>query len=683
MSFVHSERRGDIRNLGAGTRWDRTGSGVFNGKTYDTGQGVSFSPKWLGSKNVETYFGALKFEPSDTFRMVYKYDRSVDHSTPEGVAVTAINTSQPSAGAGGVIIGALAANQPAGGGPFGPIVLNPSSRRPKTVNNFYTVPSYLKNQGHNLTAQLTLADNITVRNIAAYRKSYLQEATSQIGGLGGLVVTQEGLNALGAALIPNFAVIPAAFRPGALAALGASLGGVNPAVVGSRLVDVGTNIQNLSRQWSNELQINIDTDPVTLTVGGIYFHSKDRSGSPQFSRGTAQLSFFPATGENPLGGLSAPTAVSYNKATSYAAYAQAEIHVLPTLDLVLGGRVTRDKKSGTFVSGINPLLPTATATTGTFTSTVPGCPATSNPVGVCRTAGIYAGLNETSFVYSDTRPIYSIGLNYQPNSDVLAYVKYSTGYVSGGAIGGISFEPETVRSFEAGLKADFLNRRLRTNLAVFYAKYKDVQTASSGRNIFDAALQRFRTDLGTAIITGYDEKTYGFELEVTAVPIDRLTLGASLGYTHIDQSNYNPLYVGGFLVTGQELADVRLRPTGTPKWTSNLSAQYETEPLFGESTLLLRLDAIFRSRLYFDANRDRSTLIPAYKGLESGPPQWILNSRVALRDVRFGQIKTELALWARNLTDNKDPLFPLLVPFVGSSSYQQSRTFGLDLIFRY
>ena len=43
----------------------------------------------------------------------------------------------------------------------------------------------------------------------------------------------------------------------------------------------------------------------------------------------------------------------------------------------------------------------------------------------------------------------------------------------------------------------------------------------------------------------------------------------------------------------------------------------------------------------------------------------------------------ELAVWARNLTDNKDPQFPLAVPFTASSSFQQARSFGLDLIVKY
>ncbi|TVV76739.1 TonB-dependent receptor [Sphingomonas solaris] len=684
VSFVHNEREGDIRNLGAGTRWDRSGVGTLNGQTFDTNLGVQYSPKRLGNKNVETYFAALKFEPSDTFRAVYKFDMSIDNSSPEGVGVTAINRDVLTSGGIGPIFAAFLDNQPAGGGPFGPAVIS-GARRPKAVNNFYTTPSYLKNQGHSLTATFDAADNFSIKNIAAYRKSVLNPAVSEIGGLGGLVVTpavQAALNTAlingsAAFLIPGYNSLSPAVQAGARAAVVNSYG-----PVGSRFVDVGTNIQNKSEQWSDEVQLNLNLEPATLTAGGIYFHSKDRSGVPQFTRGTANLTAFPSTGEVALG---TATGVGYNKATSIAGFAQAEVHVTPVIDVVLGGRLTHDRKSGRFQSGINFLTGVAS---GAYTSTVPGCTApvfASNPIGVCRTAGNYTLPAASTFTYRDTRFIYSAGVNYKPSNDILVYAKYSTGYVSGGAIGGLPFKPETVKSLEGGLKADFLDRKLRTNLALFIAKYKDVQSSQSGRNIIDTNLTppRARNDLGTAIITGFDETAKGFEFELTAVPVEGLTLTGSLGYTDINQKNYNPLLLTSAIVPGQTLANVNFQPTGTPKWTSNLSAQYITPPVFGNATVLARIDAQWRSKLVNDPNADRATLIPIYADIVSLPSQWLLNSRVALRDIDFGDVSAELAVWGRNLTNDKKALYPLILAFSTGTSYQAARTYGLELIVKY
>jgi len=65
FSFSHDEKRGDIRNLAAGQVWDRTNSLLPRIAKIQT------SPTWLGSKNSESYFAAVKFEQGD-FKTVYK-----------------------------------------------------------------------------------------------------------------------------------------------------------------------------------------------------------------------------------------------------------------------------------------------------------------------------------------------------------------------------------------------------------------------------------------------------------------------------------------------------------------------------------------------------------------------------------------------------------------------------------
>ena len=73
VSYVHNYKRGDIRNAGAGQVWDRTASGL----------GKATSPEWLGTRRSESFFGALKFEPSDNFKTVYKFDYNRETGTPE------------------------------------------------------------------------------------------------------------------------------------------------------------------------------------------------------------------------------------------------------------------------------------------------------------------------------------------------------------------------------------------------------------------------------------------------------------------------------------------------------------------------------------------------------------------------------------------------------------------------
>src|SRR4029077_13892514 len=119
---------------------------------------------------------------------------------------------------------------------------------------------------------------------------------------------------------------------------------------------------------------------------------------------------------------------SYNRAHSLAGYTQAEVEIAPLLELVGGIRVTRDDKSGTFVSG------------GTY---VPG-------PGGSFTTGTFINQVNSSFDYGKTKTTYSAGVNYKPSDYSLIYGKYSTGYVSGGSVGAVAFAPETVGSWEAG-----------------------------------------------------------------------------------------------------------------------------------------------------------------------------------------------------------------------------------------
>jgi outer membrane receptor protein involved in Fe transport len=71
---------------------------------------------------------------------------------------------------------------------------------------------------------------------------------------------------------------------------------------------------------------------------------------------------------------------------------------------------------------------------------------------------------------------YSFSLDYKPVDGVLLYAKTSTGFRSGGhnLRGGIdpitfeTFDPEHVTDYEIGLKGDWLDGRLRTNLAAYY-----------------------------------------------------------------------------------------------------------------------------------------------------------------------------------------------------------------------
>ena len=576
VSYVHTYQRGDIKNLGAGTRWDRTAS--------PDNLGVQYSPKYLGTKDADAWFAAVKFAPNDAFSTVYKFDWNVEHGSP-GAAVP---VGLFPVGAAGALLSNTVNLQPR------PVVLDPSAKRPKSANNSFTTPFDQKVYGHSLTSQFKVSDNITLKNIAAYRYSYIFAAT-QLDGLGGLVN-----------------VIPA----------------LGP--VGAPFLVIGSQNLGRSKQWSDEFQLNYDSKLLTLTAGALWFHGSDRSGGLLSIRTTPSFATYPG-GVIPIGS----EGINYNRQTSTAAYVQSEFHVTSQLDVVTGARITKDKKSGEFIFGTPPALTTI------------------------------------AFNYHKTKPNWLLGVNYKPNEDVLLYGKFSTAFVSGGSVAAIDFKPETAKSFEGGVKADWLDKRLRTNLSVFQVTYKHLQTAQSASNF--PALPNSAV-AGTIVVDqGGPVKAKGFEFEGTALPAKGLTLGGSLGYTDTKFIDVSPVLLaangGGYL------------PTLRPKWTSSLWGQYESDPLFNEARGFLRLDATYHSKQFIDGNPNRNA--PTLAVLKTSPAVWIVNGRAAIRDIKIGGADVEVAAWARNLTNNKDYIYALIVVGVGEVNFQPARTFGIDVSVRY
>ncbi len=286
--------------------------------------------------------------------------------------------------------------------------------------------------------------------------------------------------------------------------------------------------------------------------------------------------------------------------------------------------------------------------------------------------------------YKKTKPNFLIGLNWSPNQDTLIYGKYSTSFVSGGSTAGITYQPETASSFEVGLKADFLNNRLRTNLALFHVDYNHFQspgsttTPSSTATIFPTLVSLYGaataaelvSSLSTFVVDQGKIRAKGFELEVTAAPARGLTMGGSVGYTDVSFPFVEPAVLAG---NNGELA-----VTARPKWTASVFAAYETQPLIGDATLQFRMDGQYRSKIRYNLQPTKdlyteSLSVSSVKGF------MLVNGRIALRHLKIGPADAELAFWGKNITNRKDAIFVLPTPLADSANYISARTFGVDL----
>ncbi|MBK7730830.1 MAG: TonB-dependent receptor [Gammaproteobacteria bacterium] len=187
-----------------------------------------------------------------------------------------------------------------------------------------------------------------------------------------------------------------------------------------------------------------------------------------------------------------------------------------------------------------------------------------------------------------------IGLDYDINDDIMTYFNVSQGFRSGvinsrplsSAEVSIA-DPETLISYEWGLKSTWLDRRLVVNGALFYNDYKDQQF------LVNRSSASLGGGLALLVDNAGDSTIQGAELEFTAMPTESLTIFGGLGYTDAKFENFDSINPA----TGV-LEDLSGRPfQDTPKWTANISAQYEIA-LANGSKLRVLADA-YKDDVYY------------------------------------------------------------------------------------
>jgi iron complex outermembrane receptor protein len=144
---------------------------------------------------------------------------------------------------------------------------------------------------------------------------------------------------------------------------------------------------------------------------------------------------------------------------------------------------------------------------------------------------------------SDSKVLPMAGLLYQPSTQWTYYASYSNSFVPAAAsafdaTGNNPFVPETSTQLEVGSKADLLDGRLQTTLALFSIKKKNTLST------FGCALGSCSQQIGA-------ERSEGVELEINARPVKALQL--AFGASHVNaniSASKDPAQVGARLVNG-------------------------------------------------------------------------------------------------------------------------------------
>src|SRR5690606_37644039 len=172
--------------------------------------------------------------------------------------------------------------------------------------------------------------------------------------------------------------------------------------------------------------------------------------------------------------------------------------------------------------------------------TVPGTPSSPCPPGPPFAAPncILAGLFGVPGEFEGDRWDYRLVADYRFSDSFLAYASLSTGFKGGGvnprpfvADQALSFEPETLTTYEVGFKSDLFDRRLRLNGAAFLNKYEDIilgKLVCPESSLPSPCLRP--ENIGSADVKG-------FELEAAIFPVDGLTIDGSVAFLDFEYTS--------------------------------------------------------------------------------------------------------------------------------------------------
>lgn len=493
-------------------------------------------------------------------------------------------------------------------------------------------PSIGTQSGHALTLTWDVLPDLTLKSISSYRELYQNQFSNSISGT---VFTPNGL-----------------FARYSLAAFDQD-------------------------QYSQEFQVIGDRERLKYVAGALLYHEEvgdmaQTYNSMQFNAdGTAASVVTAGPNIKPIAidlPILFPTAgidrASRAKTDSYGIYGQATYTPAwldDRLHITAGLRWTEDAKAGELYV-VNNALP----------------------------VDAFGKSRILSFEKSWSRidPMINVAFDLAP--DVMLYGKWSTGYKSGGAnsrsLSYKAFDPEEIEMYELGLKSEFLDRRLRVNLAAYWGTYKDFQVDFSapyysydanGNLITSSTTTRTTTDTINAPGEG---EVRGFEGDVFAVPVEGLTISASYAYSDVQipaTLNPFPTFVTG---VGMVLSSTptRIYQEFTPEHAITGALDYERP--FEGFTLQAHLDGSWDSGSYA-TDRDPSPVLAAIKSQDG----MVFNGRISLTEIELASsVRMSVSIWARNLLDSEYLYSRNISATNGvTGAFNEPRTLGVEAKVRY
>lgn len=343
-------------------------------------------------------------------------------------------------------------------------------------------------------------------------------------------------------------------------------------------------------QFSQEFQLSQTTEDFKWVLGAYYLREDVREAidnnfilfyiTPPFSE----------VGEGPL---STNDLSSYN----FAVFGQGSYNLTDKFSVTAGLRWTYEKKNV----------------------------AISGPYGLA-TGGLPLNVSGAES-WNNVSP--RLGVEYQASEDMLLYASVTRGFKSGSFNGRPDrnnsfdpYDPEKVWAYEFGFKSEFADNRIRLNGAAFWTEYSGIQLVSA---LVDSNGQPY-----FPVANAGDTEIKGFELELTARPVEPLNLFASVGVTDEKWSDIRPVA----LVT----EDTRLPMMS--HFTGVFGADY-TVPVSDFGSVNFGANYSYRSAFFVDTG---NSALLRQKGYG------LLDARIILQPASENW---QLQIWGKNLTDKE------------------------------
>lgn len=299
---------------------------------------------------------------------------------------------------------------------------------------------------------------------------------------------------------------------------------------------------------------------------------------------------------------------------SFAFFGQIDYDVTDELELTLGLRYDEDDQST-----VDRLNPGPTAASATFDKLQP-----------------------------------KVQLSWHWPDSYMAYATYSEGFRSGGFTQNELFDNEETRNYEVGFKGTFAGGKLVANASVFHVDYVNQQLSFV---IFDQGVAQ------RGVLNLTDTDINGFELELTASPVDNLRLNLGVGYIDSEIKEADSTALSALGITAPVSGN---RSPLVPELTLTARATY-IQPIGEGLDLVFHADFRRRGNYYFDPFNEIRTATKNFVNAS----------------LRIESDSWSVGIWGRNLGNVRHATNISIGSSNRNRVQNQPRSYGLEATYRF